>query len=84
MCAVSPITVKPWSMKKLRPDLGARVDVDRREEAAEMVHQPRQEEQIPLEQPMRHPVEAERPHARIKQDFPAAPRRRVPRLTESR
>jgi hypothetical protein len=36
--AVSPITVKPWSMKKAA-DLGAGMDVDRGQEAREMVDQ---------------------------------------------
>ena len=51
--AVSPITVKPWSMKKLLADLGAGMDVDRGQEAREMVDQPREEIKLAAVQPVR-------------------------------
>jgi hypothetical protein len=52
--AVSPMTVKPWSMK----NLGAGVNIDRGDGARKMIHQPRQEVELAAVKPVRNPVQA--------------------------
>ena len=67
-------------MKKLRPIVGAGMDVDRGQEAAQMIDEAGEEIELALVQPVGEAVEAERPDAGIKQDFPPASRRRIARL----
>jgi hypothetical protein len=52
-------------------DPRARVDVDRRQEPAGVIDDPRQEEQLGFEQPVREAMETQRPDTWISQDFPA-------------
>ena len=57
--------------KEALSDPGARVDVDRGQEAREMVDQPREEIEVSLPQPVADPMQAHRPDARIEHDVPA-------------
>jgi hypothetical protein len=59
--------------EQVAPDARAGVDVDRGEEAGEMIDEPGQKEQPPAEQSMGHPVQAQRPNAGIKQDLGQRP-----------
>lgn len=61
-------------------DLRTRMDVIAGQEAREMVDRPREEEQPHAVEPVRHPVEGERPDAGIEQNFRAGPRRGIARL----
>ena len=70
--------------EEVAADLGAGMDVDRGQEAREMVHQPRQEIELPVPQPVADAVKAERQDAGIEQDFPARLAAGSRALTESR
>ena len=61
-------------------DLRAGMDVDRGQEAREMIDQPREEIEPPLPQPVREAVQSKRPDARIEQHVPARTRRRIARF----
>ncbi len=74
------MTVKPWSMKKLRPIFAPGMDVDGRQEAGDMVDQPRREIELAFPQPVADPMKAERDHARIEDNLPPGPGSRIPRL----
>jgi hypothetical protein len=65
-------------MKKRFPITAPGMDVDRGQEAREMVDQPRQEIEPPAIEPVSDPVQRQRPGARIDQDFPARPGSRIP------
>src|SRR6185312_573710 len=62
------------------PDPGAGMDVDRRQEAREMVDQPGEEIEPSVPEPVREAMEAKSPHSGIKEHVPARARRRIPRL----
>jgi hypothetical protein len=67
-------------MKKLRPITCPRVDVDRRQEACEVVDEAGEEIEFALEQPVSDAVQSQRPDARIEQHFPARTGRGIARL----
>src|SRR3546814_4523354 len=56
------------------------MDVDRGQETRQVIDEAREEEQPRLEQPVRDAVHTDREQPRIKQNFPARPRRWVARL----
>ena len=66
--------------EEVAADLRAGMDVDRGQEARQMIDQPREEIEPPAVQPVRDAVERQRPDAGIEQHLPARPRRRVARL----
>jgi hypothetical protein len=58
-------------------DLRTRMDVDRGQETAEMVHHPRQQEQVHPVERMGDPVHPDCPDTGVDQDFPTRARRRI-------
>ena len=64
--------------KEIGADLGARMNVDRGQEAGDVVDSARQEIQLTAIKPVAEAMEGERPDTRVQQGFPARARRRVP------
>src|SRR5690606_30090270 len=63
--------------EEVAADLRAGMDVDRGQPAAEMIDQAGEEVELAFEQPVGEAVEAERPDARVEQDFGTRARRGV-------
>src|SRR3546814_4166587 len=66
--------------EEVAADRRAGMDVDRGQEAREVIDRAREQEQPRLEQPVRGPVQPQRPDAGIKHDLPTRSRGGIARL----